>query len=146
MTTIDEFLEHYGVKGMKWGIRNKSRVKKGSSRPASADSRKVSELKKKKPSQLTNKQLKAVQERANLERSFRQANPAKVEKGHNFAKTVLALGSTAASLYALSQSPVGKHLIKLGQGFINVHVKAGPAGTTKIDLKRYKYSAQGKLF
>jgi formiminotetrahydrofolate cyclodeaminase len=27
MTDVDEFLEHYGVMGMKWGIRNKSKSK-----------------------------------------------------------------------------------------------------------------------
>lgn len=142
---VDEFLEHHGVKGQKWGIRNKrSRVK--TSRPPSADSRKISELKKKHPSQLTNKQLKSVQERHNLERSFKQANPAKVEQGHAFAKSVLALTSTAAAFFALAQSPAGKALIKAGQGFINVHFSARPAGTTKIDLSRYRYSTQGKLF
>jgi hypothetical protein len=27
MTDVDDFLEHYGVMGMKWGIRNKSKSK-----------------------------------------------------------------------------------------------------------------------
>ncbi len=27
MTDVDEFLEHYGVMGMKWGVRNKSKSK-----------------------------------------------------------------------------------------------------------------------
>lgn len=25
MTSVNDFIEHYGVKGMKWGVRNKSR-------------------------------------------------------------------------------------------------------------------------
>jgi len=113
----DEFLEHHGVKGQKWGIRNKkSRVK--TSRPASADSRKVSELKKKKPNQLTNKQLKIVQERQSLEQNFRRANPKTIEKGHAFAKATLAIGSTAAGLYALTQSPGGKQLVRAGKRFV----------------------------
>lgn len=143
MTTVDDFLEHHGVKGMKWGIRNpRNRVKKGRSRPASADSRRVSELKKKKPSQLTNKQLKAVQERVNLERSFRQATPKKIEKGHAFAKTVLAVGSTAASLYALSQSPGGKRLISMGKSFVDVALKVTPANKSAIDVSKFQKSVK----
>jgi hypothetical protein len=31
MSTTEEFLQHHGVKGMKWGIRNKRTSKKGAS-------------------------------------------------------------------------------------------------------------------
>lgn len=143
MTTVEDFLEHHGVKGQKWGIRNKrSRVKKS----RSADSRKASELQKKKPSQLTNKQLKSVQERANLERSFRQATPSKVEKGHAFAKTLVAVGSTATALYALSQSPAARRLITVGKAFVDVRLSGKFVNSSKIDVSKFQRSAQGTLF
>lgn len=139
---VDAFLEHHGVKGQKWGIRNKkSRV-----RPASADSRKVSELKKKHASQLTNKQLKTIQERHNLEQTLKRANPHKIEKGHAFAKGLVAIGSTATALYALSQSPLFKHVVTVGKAFVDINVSGKFTNSRKIDVSKFQRSAQGKLF
>ena len=144
-TNVDEFLEHHGVKGQKWGIRNaRSRVSK--SRPQSSDSKKIAKLRKKHPSQLTNKQLRSVQERSNLERSFKQANPKKIEKGHALAKSILAFGATGAAFYALATSPAGKATIKLGKAFIDVNLSGKFVNSRKIDVSKFQKSAQGKLF
>ena len=115
-----DFLEHHGVKGMHWGIRNKrSRVKTGAARhPQSAESKKASELRKRKPHQLTSNQLKDVNARLNLEKNFRQLNPNIVDKGHSRVKAYLALYATAATIIGLSQTPTAKRVIRAGKNYI----------------------------
>lgn len=115
--TVEEFIEHHGVKGMHWGVR-KSRT----TRPPSAESRKVSELRKRKPSQLSNKQLQTVNARLNLERNFKQMNPSTVAKGHSAIKGFLAGVGTVTTLYATINSPAGKAAIAAGEKFLKKKV------------------------
>lgn len=104
------YLEHFGVKGMHWGIR-----KDRSSVKTSSDHRKVSELKKRRTPQLTNKQLKVVNERLNLEQNFRRLNPTRVQQGHAAAKSILAGIGTLSALVTLAQTPAGKAAIAAGK-------------------------------
>jgi hypothetical protein len=113
--TIDifEFLEHHGVKGMHWGIRNKKPRKS-----QSGDFKTTHPLRRRNPSELTNRQLRLVNDRINLEQNYRRLNPSKVKVGSAVAKSVIASLTTAASLYSLSQSPAGKAAIALGKNFM----------------------------
>ena len=82
-------LMHYGVKGMKWGVRRKPRESRvtvsqepgkrvratgGYDKPASADAKKAAKTKQiaraSSVDALTNKQLKDLNERLNLEQNF----------------------------------------------------------------------------
>lgn len=107
-----DFLEHYGVKGMKWGVRNEKRPNH------SGDFKSTKKLRNRNPHELTNRQLKTINERINLEQNYRRLNPSTVSKGHSAVKGILGGLTTAASLYSLIQSPAGKAAIAAGKTFI----------------------------
>lgn len=111
--TVEEFIEHHGVKGMHWGIRTKSGPKRTSS-----DYRSTVPHRGKRPSELTNKQLKLVNERMNLETKYSQLNPSTVKKGQTVAKAAMGTLVTGVTLYNLYHSPAGKAAIELGKRFI----------------------------
>jgi hypothetical protein len=114
---VAEFIEHHGVKGQKWGVRNKrNRVKKSSS-----DFKKTANLRKKKPHELSNKQLQSANARANLEKNFKNLNPGAVEAGHNAVKGLLTLAGTAVAIHSLVNSPAGKAAIAAGKKFVSKH-------------------------
>lgn len=106
---VEEFLEHVGVKGMKWGVRKRAPLK------TSSDYKKSSELRKKKHPELTNKQIKLANERANLEQNFMRLNPSKIAKGKAQVTAVLATAALGVSAYNLYNSPAGKALMNLGK-------------------------------
>ena len=62
---IEKELKHYGVLGMKWGHRKQSR-------PMSEDAKKAKNLKKKKVSEMSNSELKRLNERMNLEQNYKR--------------------------------------------------------------------------
>lgn len=120
METLDEFLEHHGIKGQHWGIRNRSSSVK-TAKKTSSDFKKSQEIRKKKHPVLSNKQIEVANRRANLEQSFVKLNPSKIKKGHDAAKTYLAVLGVGATLPAVVNSPAGKAVLK-----------AGSSGTKKI--------------
>jgi len=94
-------LEHYGIKGMKWGVRKK--------RSRSAESAEAARIKKKKVFEMSNEELKKVNARLDLEKKYASLNPsagAKAKKliggmAGGIAKQVVSNAvSQAASNYA----------------------------------------------
>jgi len=79
MTTIDEYLEHHGIKGMKWGVRRE----RGSDGTVSGNLSKVN------PRTLSDSDLRAAVNRMQLERQFSQLATERVSKGDGFAKNLL---------------------------------------------------------
>jgi len=83
-------IKHYGTKGMRWGVRTR--------RISSSESKSTSALRKKKAFQLTNDELKKVNARLSLEKTYSQLNPTTASKAKkvvgdlagNMAKTVLS--------------------------------------------------------
>jgi hypothetical protein len=69
MDTVEEVLAHFGVKGMKWGVRG--------SRPdmSSPEHKQAKALSKKRTSELTNEELQALITRKNLEKQHTQLSP-----------------------------------------------------------------------
>lgn len=112
-------LYHYGVKGMKWGIRryqNKdgTRTTTGKKRDRQADwsddARNASAIKKKSVKQMSNKELKALNERTRLEQEYERLNPSAVKRG------VKVVGATAAALGTVAGViSNGQTLIKTGK-------------------------------
>jgi len=90
-------IEHYGTKGMQWGVRKK--------RTRSSESKVASSLRKKKAFQLTNSELQKVNARLSLEKQYSQLNQSSASKAKkvvgsmagNMAKQVLSSVITDAT-------------------------------------------------
>lgn len=78
MNEVEDFyLQHYGVKGMKWGVRKKAssagrRVKNRAKREYGSFKRERSQLKIKDPGQMTDRELKSTLKRNKLENQLKE--------------------------------------------------------------------------
>lgn len=100
----DNYLSHHGIKGMKWGVRryqNKdgSLTSAGKKRSWSEDAKTAKSLKKKKLNEMSNSELRKLNERQNLERTYKQMNKSHIAKGMAFVTSAAAVTSTAINLY-----------------------------------------------
>lgn len=112
-------LMHYGVLGMRWGVR-KERSSGSSSLRArksrmSEDAREAKQIKKKKVSQMSNAELRKLNTRQELERKYSQMNPSVMEKGMKFVAatagtmgTVVALKNNSSQVIAMGKKFIGK--------------------------------------
>ena len=120
MTTnedVDAFLEHYGVKGMKWGTRKKSKYRPGATKEAKRASAIQKKAKAGGTKALTTKELQAYNQRMDLERRYSQLQPAsKMTKGQKKVTAILAAGATLNTAIAFYNSPAGKLLFKQTAG------------------------------
>ena len=91
---VDNFLAHFGVKGMHWGVRRHRPLAAG---PSSADHHEVKNLGSKISSHggihaLSNDELQKVITRLNLEQNFHRltAEPGNADKGRAFVKKAIS--------------------------------------------------------
>jgi hypothetical protein len=115
METLDEFLEHHGIKGMKWGVRRAStkmdvirppqsivvktvpgkKVKTTGGKHHSATEEAIAtaiakqKAKKSSTHSLTNKELQAAVQRMQLEQQFTQLNHSTKSAGGKFVDQIL---------------------------------------------------------
>ncbi len=126
MPDVESFLEHHGIKGMKWGVRNKRSQRAFASRVINDDDfdtegkevqKIISKARKHGTVSLTNHELRTINARQKLEQEFAKANPkekGKLDKGHEQVQRYLKMGMTAKSAYDLFNSPAGKALRNRG--------------------------------
>lgn len=105
-------LYHYGVLGMKWGVRRDRSRSSGSRRKRSMsdDAREASAIKKKKVSQMSNAELKKLNERSRLEQEYSRLNPGAVRKGWKFVAGAAGIMGTTLAVYNNSNQ-----LVQLGR-------------------------------
>ena len=119
----DDYLAHYGVLGMKWGVRKdgrpqgyqggktSSKRKKKVSIDVSEDKKQSNVLLKKHPDDLSNVELKRLNNRMELESNYKRltkTDKSKFQKGYDYVKTGLAVAGTATAVYNLVKSPMVK--------------------------------------
>jgi len=105
VTDLDGILSHFGIKGMKWGIRRKN---PSASAPVSDDAKAHKEVKKQIKTSgtksLSNKELKDYLERMDLEARYQKANPSVAKKARKeVADLLLQVGKKEAAAYASKQ-------------------------------------------
>lgn len=115
-------LYHHGIKGQKWGVRRSPeqlghRTKKQTNRYSdmSDDAKAVSELRKKKPYQMSNAELRKLNERIQLEQQYSNLNPSTVNKGLKAVnKTLAVLGTVAAGIGTIEKlAKIGKKAVSM---------------------------------
>ena len=108
-------LYHYGVLGMKWGKR-KGSVSSGT-RPKkqrySDDAKAAKQIQKKKVRQMSNAELKKVNERKQLEQTYSNQNKSSISKGMKFVAGAATFTGTVLTLYNNSDK-----LITVGKKFV----------------------------
>lgn len=79
-------LTHFGIPGMKWGIRRK---RPSGPDTSSEDHRTASSLKKKKLSEMSNEELKKLTTRLQLEKQYKDLTKVEVDAGRKFMSDVV---------------------------------------------------------
>jgi hypothetical protein len=97
-----DFLEHFGVKGMHWGVRRGVGTPRAA---ASEDKARAQELASKVKSGgghhvLSNKELEDLTKRMNLEQQYSRLNPTDVKKGEDAVRS--GLGKVNLTLDAIN--------------------------------------------
>lgn len=128
-------LYHFGVKGMKWGVR-KDRKRSISSKRSRSDSKDYTEsrdLLKKSPNKLSNAELRKINERLNLEQRYSDLTTIQKQKGQSFVKRVKNQMSNTAV------NEVSKNLYDTGKAILGAVV--GAAATAGFNYMMYRMNS-----
>lgn len=110
-------LYHFGVKGMKWGVR-KDRKRSISSKRSRSDSKDYTEsrdLLKKSSNKLSNAELRKINERLNLEQQYSNLTTSQKKKGNRFIDKVgNQMKQTAANEVSKQLMNAGKIILGIG--------------------------------
>lgn len=139
-------LFHFGIKGMKWGVRrpegadgtvgSRVRAKQRDDTPESEDSSRARSLKGRSVSSMSNKELSDLNNRLNLEQNYARLTekPSKLQKGLKYVNTGLTVAQTGRNVYKLKDSPAGK----LGAKVIGGALKTATAGNSSSPVPDLK--------
>lgn len=108
-------LKQYGIKGMKWGVVRDRGANGRVSRTTSEDHDTSRKLGAKRQSEMSNAELRKVNERLQLERTNRELQTRgglqKIKAGTQIAGTILAVGTTVTTAYNFMKSPAGQAIL-----------------------------------
>ena len=113
------YLSHHGIKGQKWGVRRTkaalARAARKEGRTLSPEAARAKTLAKKHRSELTNEELRFLNDRQNLETNNRRLNPNTLEKGQQRTRAALGVIGTGIAVVNLAKSPAGQAAIRVGR-------------------------------
>lgn len=116
MQTAEDVLEHFGVRGMKWGV-TRNRIDSSSEDAQNATAAKL-KVRKSGTKALSNKELQALVTRMNLEQQFNRLNsPSKGTQAAKFvADILLTVGKQEATKFVAGHAArqVAKLLTGIG--------------------------------
>ena len=92
-------LYHYGILGMKWGVR---RTKTQLVRARKSSRKSKLEAQKKKIKSMSDDELRKKINRLQMEKQYSQLSAPEIGKGRKFAKQTLAVATTVASVTGLA--------------------------------------------
>ena len=104
-------LYHFGVKGMRWGVRKARSSGSGTksykpSRDYNAANRLRQKAKQSGAKSLTNKEMKILNTRLGLEKKYNELTPSSFEKGRKVLATTVSIAGGVTALYAATKSPL----------------------------------------
>jgi hypothetical protein len=128
METLEDVLAHYGIKGMKWGVRRSDRElrrarRQKTSGPPSEDAKRASAAASKAKaggiSTLSNQELQQLNNRLNLEQQYNRLTTSEKKKknaGSKFAQEFIAnMGKEQANKFLKKHGPM---MIKTAAGLL----------------------------
>lgn len=102
----EDFLEHYGVKGMQWGVRK--RRNEGARAKTFGNSGKAKKSTDDPLQNISDKDLQRIVQRMNMEQQYARLTAPQAKS--SATKRILATGATLNTAIAFSKSPAGKAL------------------------------------
>lgn len=126
-------LLHYGILGMKWGVRRTpEQLARARGKPASSSSKSdTKKTTKKKASEMSDEELNKAVRRLQLEKQYRDLNPETVSRGKKFVDTLMKQVIVPAATEAGKQV-LKDYLVKAGtKALENSAKKAAKAATKK---------------
>ena len=108
--TPEDVLAHFGVRGMRWGIRKGRGTARAASRSADSSAAKEALTKAKKSgvSSLSNQELQSLNSRLQLEQTYNKLTTKQKSTGKRVLEAVLGAGKTANDVLTFVNSPAGK--------------------------------------
>lgn len=135
----DEALKHYGVKGMKWGVR-KDRSGSGrkpapSEDKATANSYAARVGRRGNTDNLSNRELQALVTRMNLESQYSKLDKSRIEKGRKFTKTTIETANTGKQAWNLLPGTVKAGI---GKKVVSAAISAAVIAGTAVGKRKRK--------